>query len=135
MDAIFILRQLIEKSIEFDKPMYLRFVDLKQDFDRVRLKDVITISQKHNINTKMLGIIKELNRNNLTKIKTAYSLMEADRKQVEPNKNLRYADDAILMAENKDDLQGLFQKYTTSRELNMVISQFRSQLFSNSNVE
>jgi len=40
-DAIFILRQIVEKSIEFNHPTYLRFVDLKKAFERVRLADVI----------------------------------------------------------------------------------------------
>lgn len=33
VDAIFILRQLVEKSIEFDKPLYVCSVDLKQAFE------------------------------------------------------------------------------------------------------
>jgi len=37
IDAIYILRQLIEKAIEFNRPLFLCFVDLKQIFDRVRL--------------------------------------------------------------------------------------------------
>ena len=40
MDAIFIVRQIVEKAIEFNKPAYLCFVDLTKAFDRVRLQDV-----------------------------------------------------------------------------------------------
>lgn len=64
MDAIFILRQLIEKSIEYNKPLFLCFVDLKQAFDRVRLDDVVGILQRRNVNAKILKVIKELNQNN-----------------------------------------------------------------------
>jgi hypothetical protein len=62
VDAIFIIRQLAEKSIEFNKPPYTCFVDLKQAFDRVQLKDVIEILQQYNIINKCLQIISELNR-------------------------------------------------------------------------
>jgi hypothetical protein len=39
-DAIFIMRQIVEKSIEFNHPAYLCFVDLKKAFDQVGLADV-----------------------------------------------------------------------------------------------
>jgi len=32
VDAIFILRQMIEKSIEFNKPLFVCFVDLTKTF-------------------------------------------------------------------------------------------------------
>ena len=34
-DAIFILRQLQEKNLVADKPLYLAFIDLEKAFDRV----------------------------------------------------------------------------------------------------
>jgi hypothetical protein len=37
VDAIFILKQIAEKSIEYNKPTYLRFIDLKKAFDRIIL--------------------------------------------------------------------------------------------------
>ena len=42
IDAIFLLRQIIEKSIEFNKPACPYFVDLTEAFDIVQLKDPAT---------------------------------------------------------------------------------------------
>lgn len=67
LDAIFILQQLIEKSVEFNKPMFVCFVDLKQAFDRIRLRNVITILRQGKVSH--LDKIKELNTSNKTKKK------------------------------------------------------------------
>ena len=40
-DAIFIVRQIAEKSIEFNHTAYFCFVDLTNAFDRVKLAEVI----------------------------------------------------------------------------------------------
>ena len=39
-DAVFVLRQITIKSIEYNKPAYICFIDLVKAFDRVRLKDI-----------------------------------------------------------------------------------------------
>lgn len=36
IDAIFIVRQITEKALEFNKPAYLCFIDLTKAFDRLR---------------------------------------------------------------------------------------------------
>jgi len=41
-DAIFIIKQLKEKSIEFNTPAYVCFIDLTKAFDRVRLSEIPT---------------------------------------------------------------------------------------------
>ena len=48
-NALFIFRQLVEKSIEYSNPVHLYFVDLTRAFDRVQLKDVITILENSNM--------------------------------------------------------------------------------------
>ena len=40
-DAVFVLRQITEKSIEYNKLAYICFIDLVKAFDRVQLKDII----------------------------------------------------------------------------------------------
>ena len=40
IDPIFIIRQINEKTIEFNKPAFMCFVDLTQAFAMVKLKDV-----------------------------------------------------------------------------------------------
>ena len=46
MDAIFTIRQITQKAIEFNMPAFMCLVDLTQTFDRVKLKDVVPLLQK-----------------------------------------------------------------------------------------
>ena len=46
IDAIFTIRLITEKVIEFNKPAFICFVDLTQAFDRVELEDVVPLLQK-----------------------------------------------------------------------------------------
>jgi len=50
----FILRQLIEKSVKFNKSMFV--FSMEQAFDRIRLRDVITILSQKKIS--YLNVIK-----------------------------------------------------------------------------
>ena len=45
-DAIFIVRQIAEKSIEFNHMAYMCFVDLTKAFDRVRLANMIRVLER-----------------------------------------------------------------------------------------
>lgn len=134
--------------------MFICFVDLKQAFDRVRLQDIVKISQNSGINNRYIRIIQELNKD--TRIKTEIGLTEkvpiiAGIRQddsLSPTlfnivmnqiiqdvsasdegygmrgrqlKVLCYADNAILTAENKNDLL-LYRFKTSAGNLNMVIS-------------
>lgn len=41
IDAIYIMRQLGVKPIEFNKQLYMRSIDTTKVFDRIRLKNVL----------------------------------------------------------------------------------------------
>lgn len=56
MDAIFILQQIIE----FEKPVFLCFIDLKQAFDCVGLNNVVILLREKNINKNIIEILKEM---------------------------------------------------------------------------
>ncbi|GJQ83276.1 hypothetical protein Trydic_g8868 [Trypoxylus dichotomus] len=45
--ATFIIQQVKEKAIEFDKAAYTYFIDLTKAFDRVQLKDAVRILKEH----------------------------------------------------------------------------------------
>ena len=49
VDAVFVLRQIVEKSIEYNKPAYLCFIDLTKSFDRVRIDDIVYLLYKRDI--------------------------------------------------------------------------------------
>jgi len=75
-DALFIVRQIAEKSIEFAKPAYMCFVDLKQAFDKVRLGDVITILQEKGVSKPYLHLIKDINWETKTRIRVNEELTD-----------------------------------------------------------
>ena len=60
-DALFMVRQIVEKSTEFAKPAYLCFVDLEQAFNRVRRGNVIAILKEEAISIIYLDLIKDIN--------------------------------------------------------------------------
>lgn len=47
-DAIFMVRQLVEKATEFNKLVYMYFVNLTKAYDKIRLKDVIKALKEEN---------------------------------------------------------------------------------------
>ena len=63
---MFVVRQIVQKSIEFAKPAYLCFVDLKQASDRVRLDDVI---EEKGISKIYLDLIKDINFETKTRVR------------------------------------------------------------------
>ena len=76
IDAIFTIRQITEKAIEFNKPAFMCFVDLTQAFDRVKLEDVVPLLQKREVHPRIITIINKLNTNNYTSIKIADKLSD-----------------------------------------------------------
>ena len=70
--AIFINKQLKEKSIEFNTPAYVCLIDLTRAFDRVRLSDIINILISKETPDTIVRAVRSLNMNNTTKVK-AYS--------------------------------------------------------------
>lgn len=59
-DAVFVIRQIIEKSIEYNRPAFLCFVDLEKAFDRVQLQDVIHILYNRNIPLNIIKLIENI---------------------------------------------------------------------------
>jgi len=157
-DAIFIIRQVVEKAIEFSKSAFMCFVDLTKAFDRVRLNDVTSIMREENIPEEVVKIIEELNTNTKTRIMINNTLTEEvpvstgirqgdslspllfniimDRiiKEVKATgkgfttdkgeiKIICYADDAVLISENEDELQRmLYRLHLMAKRFNMRIS-------------
>lgn len=64
----------VEKALEFVIPLFLGFVDFTQKFDGVKLKVVLKVIKGNNKDYKMQQVIKPLNRNNTTQLKTRTGL-------------------------------------------------------------
>ena len=156
-DAIFIVRQIVEKAIEYNVPAFMCFVDLRKAFDRVRLSDVINILKEKEVPTQLTTTIKYIYTNGRTKIQIGNKttreiecgggIRQGDslspilfnlimNKLIDSTKLLDgyrmgnnkiniicYADDAILIADNEDNLQRLLHKMvTTAKTYNMTVS-------------
>jgi hypothetical protein len=61
-----IIRQIEEKSMEYNTPAYLCFIDLTKVFDRIKLNEE---QQKKNTPKGYIKLIKYLNRGNTAKLK------------------------------------------------------------------
>lgn len=72
IDAIFIVRQIVEKSLELNKPAYMCFVDMTKAFDRVRLTDILQILETKGLNPRLINLIYDINTNCKTAIKVQH---------------------------------------------------------------
>lgn len=75
-DAVFTIRQIIEKSIEYNKPAYLCCIDLVKAFDRVQLQDVILLLQKRQVPYKLIRLIENIYTLNTVQAKVKNQLTE-----------------------------------------------------------
>lgn len=71
-DAIFIMRQIIEKAVEYNRHVYVCYIDFVKAFDNIRITDVVNILIKRGLPRVITNIIKTLNTDLCTQIKTKY---------------------------------------------------------------
>ncbi|GJQ76783.1 hypothetical protein Trydic_g8603 [Trypoxylus dichotomus] len=67
--ATFIIQQVKEKAIEFDKAAYTYFIDMTKAFDRVQLKDAVKDTAER-CKKNIIRIKQQLNENNVKRIRT-----------------------------------------------------------------
>ena len=63
-DQIFILRNIIEQSVEWQAPLYFNFIDFEKAFDSIHRETLWKIMESYGVPPKILTIIKKLYRNN-----------------------------------------------------------------------
>lgn len=56
-DATFIIRQIVEKSIEYNKLAYICFVNQRNSFDRVQ-HDILKLIKAKQIEDKVINLVK-----------------------------------------------------------------------------
>lgn len=168
-DAVFIIRQITEKSIEYNRPAYMCFIDLEKAFDRVQLRDVVHLLYNRQIPYNLIKTIENIYEANLIQaringdltepINVGCGIRQGDSLSPllfniimdEIIRNVRllkgysmgdqeitilcYADDAVLVAENEDDLQRLLHRFNcTAKSLNMTISTQKTKCMTTSKV-
>jgi hypothetical protein len=71
MDAIFLIRQLMERCREQKKDMHMIFIDLEKAYDKVTRNVMWWALQKHKVSSKYITLIKDMYDNVVTSIRTS----------------------------------------------------------------
>lgn len=87
-DAIFIVRQITEKALEFNKPAFLCFIDLEKAFDSLQLNTILKILTKNNVPDGLIALILDIYSDNTVRIKVNDHLTNA----IGVNKGVRQGD-------------------------------------------
>ena len=69
-EQIFALSQLIEKSIEFNKPLHMVFIDFTKAFDSIKLDKLWLILDKSPLNKNYINLLKAVYDGSQASIKT-----------------------------------------------------------------
>jgi hypothetical protein len=71
MEAIFLIRQLMERCREQKKDMHMVFIDLKKAYDKVTRNVMWRALQNHKVSTKYITLIKDMYDNIVTSVRTS----------------------------------------------------------------
>jgi hypothetical protein len=71
MEAIFLIRQLMERYMEQKKDLHMTFIDLKKAYDKVSMNIMWWALQKYKVSTKYITLIKDMHDNVVTSVQTS----------------------------------------------------------------
>jgi hypothetical protein len=71
MEAIFLIRQLMERCREQKKDMYMVFIDQEKAYDKVPRNVKWWALQKHKVSTKYITLIMDMYNNVVTSVRTS----------------------------------------------------------------
>jgi hypothetical protein len=71
MEAIFLIRQLMERCMEEKKDMHMIFIDLEKAYDKVSKNVMWWTLQKHKFSIKYIILIKHMYDNVVTSVQTS----------------------------------------------------------------
>jgi hypothetical protein len=71
MEAIFLIRQLMERCREQKKDLHMVFIDLEKANDKVPRNVMWWVLQKHQVSTKYITLIKDMYDNIVTSVRTS----------------------------------------------------------------
>jgi hypothetical protein len=66
MEAIFLLRQLMERYMEQKKDLHMVFIDLEKAYDKVSRNVMWWALEKHKVPTKYITLIKDMYKDVVT---------------------------------------------------------------------
>jgi hypothetical protein len=71
MEAIFLIRQFMERCREQKKDLHMVFIDLKKPYDKVSRNVMWWALQKHKVSIKYITLIKDMHDNIVTNVRTS----------------------------------------------------------------
>jgi hypothetical protein len=71
MEAIFLIRQLMERCREQKKDLHLIFIDMKKTYDKVPKNVMWWALQKHKVSSKYITLIKDMYDNIVISVRTS----------------------------------------------------------------
>jgi hypothetical protein len=71
MDAIFLIRQLIERCKKQKKDLHMIFIDLEKAYDKVARNVMWWALQKHKVSSKYITLIKNMYDNVVASVRTS----------------------------------------------------------------
>ena len=74
IEQVIALEQIIEKSIEFNNPVHIAFIDFTKAFDSIKLDRLWKLLEKTNVNKKYINLLKLTYDNSVATIKTDIGL-------------------------------------------------------------
>jgi hypothetical protein len=71
MEAIFLIRQLMDRYREQKKDLHMIFIDLKKAYDKVHRNVMWWALQKYKVSSKYITLIKDMYDNVVTSVRTS----------------------------------------------------------------
>ena len=141
-DAIFVVRQLIEKKVRKNQPLYLGFIDLAKAFDTVPRHLIVWALRRKLVNERLIGAIMTMYTSSMTSVVLEGSvsasfevkvgvhqgsvlspflfnivvdeiISELDKKYMY---ELLYADDLVLIGDTKEELENKIKMWKAAIE-------------------
>ena len=71
MEAIFLIRQVMERYRKKKKDLYMVFINLEKAYDKIPMNVMWWALYKHKVPTKYVGLIKDIYNNVVTNVRTS----------------------------------------------------------------
>jgi hypothetical protein len=68
-DAIFVIRQLADMALEFNRPIFFCFIDIEKAFDKICRKHVLNILEHQGVSPGIISLIQDIQTRNYARIK------------------------------------------------------------------